>query len=213
LLVSFIRPHGSVSNTTIARWCKLLLSVAGVDTTNFHFYSTRAASTSYAADGNVNISCILEAVGWSNEQTFQKFYHKPCVESSFNLGSAVLDMHLCCSIVRFSFMQYLCCVISIYTNAFKVIQICSHEMFIDFYVLLYLRFTLMTSLEISYSSVTTTADDVIEFTNLTRLTCKLKLDWNSISHQPGVKEVYSLPKYLCLLPSHLFHSFSLLNRF
>ena len=29
-----------------------------------------------------------------------------------------------------------------------------------------------------------------KFTNLTRLTCKLKLDWNSISHQPGVKEVY-----------------------
>ena len=51
----------------------------------------------------------------------------------------------------------------------------------------------MTSCEISYSSVTTTADDVVEFTNLTRLTCKLKLDWNSISHQPGVKEVYALP--------------------
>ena len=129
LLVSFIRPHGPVSKTTIARWCKLLLGVAGVDTTNFHCHSTRAASTSYAADGNVNVSCILKAVGWSNEHTFQKFYHKPCVESSFNLGSAVLDMHLCCSIVRFSFMQYLCCVISMYTNAFKVIQNCSHEIF------------------------------------------------------------------------------------
>ena len=57
----------------------------------------------------------------------------------------------------------------------------------------FLEFTLMTSCEISYSSVTTTADDVVEFTNLTRLTCKLKLDWNSISHQPGVKEVYALP--------------------
>ena len=93
----------------------------------------------------------------------------------------------------------------------KLYKIVHMKYFIDFYVLLYLGFTMMTSCEISYSSVTTTADDVIEFTNLTRLTCKLKLDWNSISHQPGVKEVYSLPKYLCFLPSHLFHSFSLVN--
>ena len=92
--VSFIRPHGPVSKATIARWCKLLLDIAGVDTAKFHCHSTRAASTSYAADGNVNISSILEAVGWSNEQTFQKFYHKPCEESRFNLGSAVLDTYV-----------------------------------------------------------------------------------------------------------------------
>ena len=58
----------------------------------------------------------------------------------------------------------------------------------------------MTSCGILYSSVTTTADDIIEFTNLTRLACKLKLDWNYISHQPGVKEVYALPNVLLHYP-------------
>ena len=72
----------------------LFLDVAGIDTTKFHCHSTRAASTSYVADANVNISSILEAVGWSNEHTFQKFYYKPCAESSFNLGSAVLDTYV-----------------------------------------------------------------------------------------------------------------------
>ena len=94
LLVSFIQPCGPISKATIACWCKSFLDVAGIDTTKFHCHSTRAASSSYVADANVNISCILEAVGWSNEHTFQKFYYKPCAETSFNLGSAVLDTYV-----------------------------------------------------------------------------------------------------------------------
>ena len=91
---SFIRPHGPISKATIARWCKSFLEATGIDTTKFHCHSTRAASASYVADANVNISSILEAVGWSNEQTFQKFYHKPCAGTSFNLGSPVLDTYV-----------------------------------------------------------------------------------------------------------------------
>ena len=45
LFFSFIRPHGPVSQTNIARWCILVLTLAGVDTTIFHCYSTRAVST------------------------------------------------------------------------------------------------------------------------------------------------------------------------
>lgn len=67
LLVSFIRPDGPISKAAIAR-CKSFLDAAGIDTTKFHCHSTRAASTSYLADANVDISSILEAVGWSNEQ-------------------------------------------------------------------------------------------------------------------------------------------------
>jgi site-specific recombinase XerD len=90
LLISFTKPHHGVSRETISRWCKTLLSSAGINTKEFGSHSTRSASTSYAAHKLGDITQILESVGWSNATTFQTFYNKP-IRSTFNLGSAILN--------------------------------------------------------------------------------------------------------------------------
>jgi len=89
LLLSHVKPHGPVSKDTISRWCKTVLSTAGVDTSKFKGHSTRAASSSFLADNNINIKDILLSAGWSNERTFQQFYHKSS-EPEFNYGHEIL---------------------------------------------------------------------------------------------------------------------------
>lgn len=93
LLISFLRPYKPVTKDTISRWCKQFLNTAGVDVGKFKTHSTRAASTSHLAAHNIEISSILQAVGWSNERTFQAFYHKQLERSdeTFNFGTALLQ--------------------------------------------------------------------------------------------------------------------------
>ena len=41
LLLSHVKPHGPVRKDTISRWCKSVLSSAGIDTSKFKGHSTR----------------------------------------------------------------------------------------------------------------------------------------------------------------------------
>ena len=54
LLVSYQKPHKSISKDTVARWLKQELKLAGIDTSTFGAHSTRAASTSAAKAHNVD---------------------------------------------------------------------------------------------------------------------------------------------------------------
>ena len=101
LLLSHVKPHGPVRKDTISRWCKSVLSSAGIDTSKFKGYSTRAASSSHLADNNINIKDIMLSAGWSKERTFQQFYHKPS-DPEFNfgpsrdfkdIGAEIIDFH------------------------------------------------------------------------------------------------------------------------
>ena len=76
LLVSFIKPFGAVTASTVGRWIKALLGQAGVDTTQFSAHSTRSASTSKAA-ASVPVELILATAGWKEESTFRRFYNRP----------------------------------------------------------------------------------------------------------------------------------------
>ena len=58
LLLSYVKPHGPVRKDTISRWCKSVLSSAGIDTSKFKDHITRAASSSHLADNNINIKVI-----------------------------------------------------------------------------------------------------------------------------------------------------------
>ena len=89
LLLSHVKSHGPVRKDTISRWCKSVLSSAGIDTSKFKGHSTRAASSSHLANNNINIKDIMLSVGWSNERTFQKFYHRPS-DPEFNFGQEIL---------------------------------------------------------------------------------------------------------------------------
>ena len=77
LLLSYWKPHKPVSSETIGKWIKNTLSSAGIDIEVFFPHNTRSASTSAAEVGNVPISIIMDAAGWSNTKIFSKFYDKP----------------------------------------------------------------------------------------------------------------------------------------
>ena len=89
LFLSWIGKHDPVSSSSIARWLKLGLEDAGVDTSIFKGHSTRGASSSKAAASGVTVSDILQAADWSSEGTFQRFYHRQSSDKS-TFGKAVL---------------------------------------------------------------------------------------------------------------------------
>ena len=91
LLLSFQKPYQAVSKDTISRWLKLVLKQAGIDISMFKAHSTRAALTSAAASGNIPLSTIMASAGWSNVDTFSKFYNKPVMENEQIFGDALLQ--------------------------------------------------------------------------------------------------------------------------
>ena len=89
LFVSYIKPYGAVTASTIGRWIKTLLERAGIDTKQFSAHSTRSASTSKAA-ASVSVDIILATAGWKEESTFRQFYKKP-VAITNQMAVAILD--------------------------------------------------------------------------------------------------------------------------
>lgn len=90
LFVGCIKPHKHVSRETVARWIKSILKGAGIDINTFSAHSTRAASTSAAAQREVPLDTIMSAAGWSNTTTFARFYQKEVVQDS-SLALAVIQ--------------------------------------------------------------------------------------------------------------------------
>lgn len=89
LFISYQKPHKRVTAATIARWIKLTMAAAGIDTGVYKAHSTRAASTSAACGANLPVQQILDQAGWSNEKTFQRYYRKP-TENTASFASAVI---------------------------------------------------------------------------------------------------------------------------
>ena len=88
LLVATVPPHKSVKTETISRWVRETLGEAGVDIVTFSSHSTRSASTSCAKAQGLNIKEIREAAGWTNCQTFARFYDRHIVQ---NFGETVMS--------------------------------------------------------------------------------------------------------------------------
>ena len=76
LFLSYHRPYAPVSKDTIARWCKEVMHLAGIDVDKHSCHSSRAAASSYARSKGVSLRRICNSAGWSSEQTFARFYKK-----------------------------------------------------------------------------------------------------------------------------------------
>ena len=79
LFISYVKPHQSISRSTISRWVKDTMSAAGIDTSAFKPHSTRAASSSAALARATPLQTILSTAGWKSQCTFAKFYNKNIV--------------------------------------------------------------------------------------------------------------------------------------
>lgn len=86
LLISF-KTYNEVSTSTIARWLKTVLHLAGIDTSIFTAHSFRGYSTSKAFACGVSLSDILRTANWSNVNTFHIFYNR---QSETSYSSVVL---------------------------------------------------------------------------------------------------------------------------
>lgn len=93
LFISFVRPCRSVSKSTISRWVKTTLGLAGVDLTRFKPHSIRAASSSAASQASVPLATILRTAGWSSECTFAQYYQKE-VHKQGTYATTILDSSL-----------------------------------------------------------------------------------------------------------------------
>ena len=76
IFVSFKSPFSSVTPSTIARWIKTVLALAGIDTRIYGAHSTRGASTSNAVAMGIPVDVILQAANWRSESTFTRFYRR-----------------------------------------------------------------------------------------------------------------------------------------
>ena len=98
LFISFVRPYRSVSKSTISRWVKTTLGLAGVDLTRFKPHSIRAASSSAASQAKVPLATILRTAGWSSEYTFVQYYQKE-VQTQGTYATNILNSSLCTFVV------------------------------------------------------------------------------------------------------------------
>lgn len=91
LFISHGQPFKAVCSSTISRWLKETLKLAGIDTTIFKGHSYRSASTSKADDLGVSVDVILRAANWASTGTFSKYYKKKiCDDGAF--AQAVLSV-------------------------------------------------------------------------------------------------------------------------
>lgn len=95
LLLCFKKPYGAASKDTLSRWLRWTMKESGVDTNLFAPHSVRGAATSAAAKLDVPMDTILQAAGWSNAETFRKFYFKDICkekksESTKEFGNTIL---------------------------------------------------------------------------------------------------------------------------
>lgn len=90
LLISTVKPHGQVSQQTMSRWIKLTMGKAGIDGI-FKPHSTRSASTSHAYVKGVPLIDIIKTAGWSNAQTFAKYYQKAVVQQTNMIQGSMFE--------------------------------------------------------------------------------------------------------------------------
>ena len=82
LLLSYTKPYKSVSADTVTNWIKHVLRKSGINISLFSAHSTRSASTSLAKAAQIPLDTIMRSTGWSNYDTFQKFYNLPVVSQN-----------------------------------------------------------------------------------------------------------------------------------
>ena len=88
LFHSYQKPYAPVGKDTIARWCKEMMYMAGIDINKYSCHSSRFAASSFAFSEGISLKATCDAAGWSSERTFSKFYQKEVEEE--NMASAML---------------------------------------------------------------------------------------------------------------------------
>lgn len=91
LFISYVT-FNAVTCSTLARWLKCVLDIAGIDTNVFKAHSFRSASVSAASKGCCSIKNILDTAGWNSDHNFFKYYHRSVIDQNdVSFVTAVLN--------------------------------------------------------------------------------------------------------------------------
>ena len=82
------KTYKPVVRSTMARWLKLALDMAGIDTSIFKGHSYRGAGLSDAYAKGASLQAILGQGNWKNVETFHNHYNAPNYDS--NIGRLIL---------------------------------------------------------------------------------------------------------------------------
>ena len=80
LLISF-STFKAVTTSTVARWLKTVLQLAGIDTSVFKAHSFRGASVSSAIRQGCSLQQVLKTADWTSAKNFKKFYFRDLQEN------------------------------------------------------------------------------------------------------------------------------------
>ena len=69
-MISYYEPIRSVSKDTVARWCKCIMKLAGIDVEHYCVHSSKSATSSYAKSRGVSLKDITVSPGQRSERTF-----------------------------------------------------------------------------------------------------------------------------------------------
>ena len=85
LLISYTSPYKGVTTSSIARWLRTVMELAGIDVSTYKAHSVRSASSSKAKTKGLSAAQIMKAPRRSNDSTFYKFYYKNIADKESNL--------------------------------------------------------------------------------------------------------------------------------
>lgn len=80
----------TVTTSTLARWLKSVLQLAGIDTGVYKAHSYRSASASAAFNKGCSLGEILKTADWKSDKNFRKFY---CRNSDSNVSFSNAVFH------------------------------------------------------------------------------------------------------------------------
>jgi hypothetical protein len=92
LFLSYKTPFKPVATCTIARWLKVVMGEAGLNTSVCKAHSTRAASTSKALMQGLSTAQIIERENWTKGSTFFRFYRKNITPKEDQYQKSVLSI-------------------------------------------------------------------------------------------------------------------------
>lgn len=78
-----------VTKQTLARWLRMTLKEAGIDSDQYSAHSYRGAGLSHAANQGASMSQIVSSGCWSNAETFKRFYFAP--ECNSEVGRIIIN--------------------------------------------------------------------------------------------------------------------------
>ena len=76
LFVTYVKPYKAANKSTVSRWIKSTLGLAGIDISRFKPHCVRASSTSAASLAKVLLDAILRTAGWLRHCTLAKYYKR-----------------------------------------------------------------------------------------------------------------------------------------